>query len=86
MKCCESGSGGFLNPGSRIDIFRIQDLSTHISESLVTIFCVKSTVILYTVHQLKCFLQLLKIKIISNFVKFVATKKKVRLQINFHLL
>ncbi len=55
-----------LDPGSGIVFFRISDpgSQTHIFESLITFFWVKSS-----------FLQLLKNKIIFNFVIFVVTKK-----------
>jgi hypothetical protein len=52
-QCCGSGSGAFLTPGSgsRIGFFRMPDLGSrsqaHIFESLMTIFWVKSSKILF---------------------------------------
>ncbi len=71
----DPGSGAFLTPGSGIRnrFFpdpgsRIPDLGsqTHIFESLVTIFWVKSSIILRKFQNFRT-------KIIWNFVKFVAT-------------
>ena len=72
LQCCGSGSGAFLTPGSgnRNGFFPNPGSQTHIFESLLTIFWVKSSIILF-----KKFLQHFKNKIIFNFVKFVATKK-----------
>jgi hypothetical protein len=44
----DPGSGAFLTPGSGIGFFRIPDLGSqiHIFESLLTIFRVKSSIIL----------------------------------------
>jgi hypothetical protein len=67
------GSGAFLtlDPGSGIGFFRIPDLGsqTHIFESLVTIFWVKS----YLKIGPKFFLLHFKTKVNFNFVKYVAT-------------
>jgi hypothetical protein len=79
----DPGSGAFLTPGSGIRCLFdpwIPDLGSwisdpgsqaHIFESLVTIFWVKSSLILRKLAQ--NFLQQFKTKIILNFVKFVAT-------------
>jgi hypothetical protein len=44
----DPGSGAFLTPGSEIGLFRIPDLGsqTHIFESLVTIFWIKTSLTL----------------------------------------
>jgi hypothetical protein len=79
FQCCGSRSGirclfdpWIRDPG--IGFFRIPDLGspTHIFESLVTIFWVKSSIIFRKLAQI-FFLQHFKTKIIFNFVKFVAT-------------
>jgi hypothetical protein len=68
-----------LDPGSGIGFFRISDpeSQTHIYESVVTIFWVKSSipVILWKSGQI-FFLQHFKKKIIYNFLKFMAAKKR----------
>jgi hypothetical protein len=63
-----------LTPGSGIGFFRISDpvSQTYIFEGLVTIFWVKTSIILGKLGQI--FLQLIKNIIIFSFVKFVATK------------
>ncbi len=60
----DPGSGAFLTSGSQ----------THNFESLITIFWVKSSIILRKLAQI-FFLHHFKNKIIFNYVKFVATKK-----------
>ncbi len=68
----------FLTPGSGIGFLRIPDpgsTQTHIFESLVTIFWVKSLIGNSLKIGPKFFLQHFKNKIIFNYVKFVATKK-----------
>jgi hypothetical protein len=69
----DPGSGAFLTPGSRIRnrFFPDPGSQTHIFESLVTIFWVKSSIIFE--NWPKFLLQHFKTKIIFNFVKFVAT-------------
>ncbi len=66
----DPGSGAFLTPGSGIrnKFFSDPGSQSHIFESLVTIFWVKSSII-----GPNFFLQHFKTKIIFNFVKFVAT-------------
>ncbi len=66
----DPGSGGF---GIRNRFFPDPGSQTHILESLVTIFWVKSSVILRKLAQI--FFQHFKNKIIFSFVKFVATRK-----------
>jgi hypothetical protein len=59
----DPGSGAFLTPGSGIGFFRIQDPKSHIFESVMTIFWVKSSIILCKLGS-NLFLQLFKNKII----------------------
>ncbi len=59
-----------LDPGSGMNFFPDPGSQTHIFESLVTTFWVKSSELVQIF-----FLQHLKNKIIFNFVKFVATNK-----------
>jgi hypothetical protein len=70
----DPGSGALLNPGSWIRNRFCPDLGsqTHIFESLVAIFWVKSSKILKIGP---IFFFSIKNKIICNFVIFVATKK-----------
>ncbi len=64
-----------FGPGIRNRFIPDPGSQTHIFESLVmTIFCVKSSIILWKLAQ-KFFLQHSKNKIIFNFVKFKASKK-----------
>jgi hypothetical protein len=73
-----------VDPGSGIGFFRIPALGsqfqTHIFGSLVTNFLVKSSIILRKLAEI-FFFSISKNKIIFNFVKFMATKKV--LKINF---
>ncbi len=73
----DPGSGAFLTPGSGKGFFRIPDLGsqTHIFESLMTIFLSKKFYKSLKIGT-NFFLQHFKNKIILNFVKFVATKKR----------
>jgi len=76
IRIVRPGSGSVLythpDPGSQ----------THIFEGLVTIFWVKSSIILGKLGQI-FFLQHIKNKIIFSFVKFVATKNGLTKK-NFH--
>jgi hypothetical protein len=65
-----------LDPGSGIDFFWIPNLGsqTHIFESLVTIFWVKSSIILWKLAQI-FFIQHFKNKIILNFMNLWLQKK-----------
>jgi hypothetical protein len=62
-----------LTPGSGLGFSWIPDSQPIYSESLMTIFVVKITIILC--HLSNFFLYLLKYKIMYNFVKLLATKK-----------
>jgi hypothetical protein len=72
----DPGSGAFLTPGSEIRnrFFPDPGSQTHLFENLMTIFWLKSSIILYG-NSLKIgpnfFIQHFKTKIIFNFVKFV---------------
>ncbi len=68
LRIRDPGSGAFLtlDPESGMGLFRIPDPQTHIFDSLMTNFWVKSTIILSV--------YLFKNKIIYNLFIFVATK------------
>ncbi len=78
ISVADPGAGAFLTPGSGIRnrFFPDPGSQTHIFESLITIFLVKTSKIY---NSLKIgpnsFLQHFKNKIILNFVRFVATKQ-----------
>jgi hypothetical protein len=86
-QCCGSGSGirCLFDPRIRDPewVFPDPGSQTHSFESLVTIFCVKSSIILWKLTQIFC-LQHIKNKIIYYFVKFVTTlQRQFRLYIPF---
>jgi hypothetical protein len=74
----DPGSGSFLTTGSGIRnrFFSDPGSQTHIFESFVTIFGVKSSINNSLKIGPNFFLQHFKTKIIYNFVKFVATQKR----------
>jgi hypothetical protein len=69
------------DPGSGISFFPDHVSQTHIFVSLVTIFWEKVQIV---GNWPKFFLQHFKTKIIHNFVKFVATKKRYDNNFFFH--
>ncbi len=70
-QCCGSGIRCLFDPGIRNRFFPDPGSQIHIFESLVTIFWVKSSIILWKLAEIFFF----STKIICNFVKFVATWK-----------